>query len=153
MSETDPDTDQSTPEDSEVAVTVTDADAYSQTRRLRSLHDARDRIRRTRRTASEAVDRTGDYKGFDERDRDAHVAAAVVDFLLEADPILRRVDADPDGPGHYNGLDTYLSANLNPHADPPPLEVSLEAYRICTYTLAEHGVGLEVDDAEDTWQI
>jgi hypothetical protein len=155
MSEADPNADQSTPEDSEVSVTVTDADAYSQTRRLRSLHDARDQIREVRREAYERVDVGGStWKFFQEEQRNAHVAAAVVDYLLEADPILRRVNADPDGPGKYASLYSYLQDNLNPHGDPPPIEVSLEAYHTCTVALAEHGVGVATDtDDEDTWQI
>lgn len=75
--------------------TVADPEEFNQQRRLRSIHDARDRARKLRElTQDPSVDA-------DQRTLAATYRAAVQNYIGEIEGILQRYEVDPDEPDYW----------------------------------------------------
>lgn len=76
-------------EDADAIERISDPDDYNLRRRLRQLHDAKDRVRELRDTTlrREQFDRS-----FTKAQRDLFVAEAVTDYIDELEPLLDKIE-------------------------------------------------------------
>lgn len=90
MDDTPPTTTESAPADG--TVTVADPDEYTQTRRLRAIHDARENVVQTRNQVEEAEI----FQDFDPDAGRRLVRRAVENYALEVEPLVRDADSRTD---------------------------------------------------------
>lgn len=145
--------------------TVADPDDYNQTRRLRQIHDARERFPEVVREEAERVVEDKRMEGIT-RDRYREIVSdALLDYLIEVEPVMRQAHASDktdleedywDGESVIDGgedvtLKDIVDANARLEGDEgeeQPLTVgqARTAYRVANRFLSDIGFGIEFDD-------
>lgn len=138
---------------------ISDPDDYALRRRLKQLHDARDRVVETKQTAVriETLERE-----FTELQRDRLVHEDLLDYILELKAVLGREDQGRDideflsetvGDASVNDVETLTTLLNKRGQDPPPYHISMQAWDICNSYLEElAGADLDTGLPEDTLQ-
>jgi hypothetical protein len=138
---------------------ISDPDDYALRRRLKQLHDARDRVVETKQTAVriETLERE-----FTELQRDRLVHEDLLDYILELKAVLGREDQGRDideflsetvGDASVNDVETLTTLLNKRGQDPPPYHISMQAWDICNSYLEElAGADLDTGLPEETLQ-
>lgn len=138
---------------------ISDPDDYALRRRLKQLHDARDRVVETKQTAVriETLERE-----FTELQRDRLVHEDLLDYILELKAVLGREDQGRDideflsetvGDASVDDVETLTTLLNKRGQDPPPYHISMQAWDICNSYLEElAGADLDTGLPEDTLQ-
>lgn len=134
-----PDPTPSQTRDREGVERIADPDQYSHRRRLRQIHDAKERVLDVK---SRAVQRA-EYSTtqFTDRQRDRLIAEAVVDYIAELEPVLQQNEnweAFASEPLYGQDVETTIEQFLqtrgtdpNEGYNPYLFSVSMKAWRVC----------------------
>lgn len=118
---------------------IADPDNYNVRRRLKQLHDAKERVREVK---GRALQLQMTSREFTTRQRDRFVAEAVVDYINELETVLEQTDEADDfrqetvdvGDGTVtveDFCDGRGSVNVGDGPELASFEVSMEVWRIC----------------------
>jgi hypothetical protein len=136
-------------------IVVADADEYNQSRRLKSIHKARDDVREAYRNVTR-----GRAPGREHRETREELATAVAFYGMELEPLMNEADWDGEiDKGPWPDVQTFIAtAPLIPPSKEDswnyiPDQLSMAVFSRLNEFAREAGLGVDLDDGTDEWEV